>query len=139
MASYVDSLLTEGETVVLRGKQHWLALIIRGRSGLGLLIVGLLLFGLIIFARNLFPDNTLQQALTSGLGLLLLVVGIVVLAYRWWQWKNQNYVITNRRLLKVTGILSKHAGDSSLEKINDAILDQPMFGRMLNYGDLTIL
>ena len=33
-------------------------------------------------------------------------------------------MVTNRRLLKVTGILSKRSGDSSLEKINDAILSQ---------------
>ena len=81
----------------------------------------------------------MQQTLTSGLGLVLLVIGVVILVYRWWQWSNQDYVITNRRLLKVTGILNKHSADSSLEKINDAILDQPVLGRMLNYGDLTIL
>ena len=39
----------------------------------------------------------------------------------------------------MTGILNKHSADSSLEKINDAVLDQPVLGRMLNYGDLEIL
>jgi hypothetical protein len=58
---------------------------------------------------------------------------------RFWQWSNQDYVVTNRRLLKVTGIFSKHSADSSLEKINDAILDQTLLGRMMNYGDLSIL
>ena len=48
-------------------------------------------------------------------------------------------MITNRRLLKVTGILNKRSGDSSLEKINDAILSQTVLGRMLNFGDLEIL
>jgi hypothetical protein len=139
MARYSDSLLTEGENVVYRARQHWLALFIRGRSSLGLLIVGILLIGLVLFAKNLFPDNTLQQTLTSGVGLVLLLVGVAILIYRWWQWSNQDYLITNRRLLKVTGILNKHSADSSLEKINDAILDQPVLGRMMNYGDLTIL
>lgn len=139
MARYADSLLSEGEQVVYRSRQHWLSLIIRGRSALGLLIIGLVFIALVVFARNLFPDNTLQQTLTSGLGLVLLVIGLIILGYRWWQWSNQDYVITNRRLLKVTGILSKHSADSSLEKINDAILDQPVLGRMLNYGDLSIL
>jgi len=139
MARYSDSLLTEGETVVYRSRQHWLSLIIRGRSGLGLLIAALVLIFLVVFLRNIFPDNTIQQTLTSGVGLVLLVIALLILAYRWWQWSNQDYVITNRRLLKVTGIFNKHSADSSLEKINDAILDQPVLGRMLNYGDLTIL
>ena len=70
---------------------------------------------------------------------ILLIIGVVIFGYRWWQWSNQDYVITNRRLLKVTGILNKHSADSSLEKINDAILDQPCSGGCSNYGDLTIL
>jgi hypothetical protein len=41
--------------------------------------------------------------------------------------------------MKVTGILNKRSSDSSLEKINDAILDQNVIGRILNYGDLDIL
>src|SRR5436305_3855875 len=139
MARYTDSLLTEGEVVVYRARQHWLALLIRGRSGVALVIVALLLFGLIVVARNLIPPQSLQETLTSGLGLVLLVIGVLIFAYRWWQWSNQDYVITNRRLLKVTGIFNKHSADSSLEKINDAILDQPLLGRMLNYGDLSIL
>jgi hypothetical protein len=135
MARYSDSLLTEGEQVVLRGKQHWLSLILRGRSAVGLLIVGLLLLIFIVFAKW---TGVGQQA-GIGIGAILLIIGAVILFYRWWQWTNQDYLITNRRLLKVTGILNKHSADSSLEKINDAILDQPMLGRMLNYGDLSIL
>ena len=48
-------------------------------------------------------------------------------------------MVTNRRLLKVTGILNKRSADSSLEKINDAVLSQSILGRMFNYGDLEIL
>ena len=63
----------------------------------------------------------------------------MIFALRLWQWWAQDYMITNRRLLKVTGILNKRSGDSSLEKINDAILSQSMWGRMLNFGNLEIL
>ncbi len=139
MARYADSLLTEGEHVVLRAKQHWLSLIIRGRSALGLLIVGVLLFVVVFVLPGLFPSNSLQQQGGLSLGAILLIIAVVILFYRWWQWSNHDYVITNRRLLKVTGIFSKHSADSELEKINDAILDQPVLGRMFNYGDLTIL
>jgi membrane protein YdbS with pleckstrin-like domain len=135
MTRYAESLLTEGERIVLRGRQHWLSLFIRSRSAIGLLVLAIVLLVLLAVIK---ATGTLQ---TAGVSLvaLLVIVAVVLFLYRWWQWTNQDYVITNRRLLKVTGILNKHSAYSSLEKINDAILDQPMLGRMLNYGDLTIL
>ena len=48
-------------------------------------------------------------------------------------------MVTNRRVMKVEGILKKRSADSSLEKINDAVLEQSVLGRMLGYGDLDIL
>jgi hypothetical protein len=41
--------------------------------------------------------------------------------------------------MKVEGILKKRSADSSLEKINDAVLEQSVLGRILHYGDLDIL
>ena len=37
------------------------------------------------------------------------------------------------------GVINKRVSDSSLEKINDAILTQSLFGRMFGYGELEIL
>ncbi len=80
-----------------------------------------------------------MRDLASCLALILLALGALVVLYRLWHWWAQDFVVTNRRLLKVTGVLNKRSADSSLEKINDAILTQPVLGRMLNYGDLEIL
>jgi hypothetical protein len=137
---YADSLLTEGEVVVLRSRQHVLALVGRAKAAFVMWIVGLLLLGLIVALPNIFPtSNALQTNVVAGLAILLLVLGLVVFLYRFWIWWAQDYIVTNRRLLKVTGVLNKRSGDSSLEKINDAILSQSILGRMLNYGELEIL
>jgi hypothetical protein len=45
---YADSLLTEGEVVVLRTRQHWLALIGRAKAALVLWFLGLVLLGLLV-------------------------------------------------------------------------------------------
>lgn len=71
--------------------------------------------------------------------LFSLVLGVLLFALRYWQWWAQDYLITNRRLIKVTGIFNKHSSSSSLEKINDAILHHNLVGRMLNYGDIDIM
>jgi hypothetical protein len=133
---YADSLLTEGEVIVLRTRQHWLALIVRARAAVGLWLLGIVLLGAVMFF-NVAPGVT--RDVLSGVALVLIVLGIVIFLYRLWHWSAQDYIVTNRRLLKVTGILNKRSADSSLEKINDAILIQPVLGRMLGYGDLEIL
>jgi hypothetical protein len=133
---YADSLLTSGEVVVLRTRQHWLALFIRARAALALWVLGLLLIGAVMFF-SVAPG--VPRDVLSGIGLIMLALGVVIFLYRLWHWWAQDYMITNRRLLKVTGILNKRSSDSSLEKINDAVLAQPLLGRMLNYGDLEIL
>ena len=136
MARYADTLLTEGEFVVLRTRQHWLALIGRARVGVALFLGGLLLLFLIAYF-NVAP-GTLRDIL-SGIALIMLALGVIVFLYRLWIWWAQDYMVTNRRLLKVTGVLNKRSADSSLEKINDAVLAQSMLGRIFNYGDLEIL
>jgi len=135
--AYVDELLTEGEHIVLRSRQHWMALLIRARNAVLLWLVGLLIIVAILWFRELQGDAA--RNILSVASSILILIGLVVFAYRAWQFFSQDYVVTNRRLLKVTGILTKHSADSSLEKINDAVLTQTIMGRALNYGNLEIM
>jgi Bacterial PH domain/Short C-terminal domain len=129
---YADRLLADGERVALRGRQHVLATFIEGRVPWALLILALVLLGL---DTRLEPGPA--RDVFGWLGLALLLVGW--LAYFYLEWYSQDYLVTNRRVIKVEGILGKRSADSSLEKINDAVLQQSLFGRMLGYGDLDIM
>jgi hypothetical protein len=134
MPRYADTLLSDGERIVLRTRQHWLATIIDARYPWLLFLASIVVL-------------LLSQGLGSGgvrdvVGYVVLagfVVSIAWLIRVYWTWWAQDYIVTNRRVLKVEGIFNKHSADSSLEKVNDAVLDQNVFGRMLNYGDLDIL
>lgn len=133
MARYVDSLLSEGEQIAVRSRQHWLATVIDGRYPwlifLGSLVLLLLTRGIDAPARDVL----------GWASLVGIVVSLAWLAKVYLSWWAQDYLVTNRRVLKVEGIINKRAADSSLEKINDAVLVQNLWGRMLNYGDLDIL
>jgi hypothetical protein len=133
--AYGDSLLTQGERILLRSRQHVLALILDSR-------VAILFWGIAIIAivlRFWIDINGVAGDLINLAVLISLVGGIIIVAFRWWVWHNTEYLITNRRLLNVSGILNKRSADSSLEKINDAILEVNAVGRLLGYGDLKIL
>ena len=133
---YADSLLSPGEVVVRRSRQHWLALLIEARSGVALIALAILLLVTVVVVS--FPNEAVRNVI-SLVALVALVVGLVLFLVQYWQWWAQDYLITNRRILKVEGIINKRSADSSLEKINDAILEQDLFGRMFGYGDLDIL
>jgi hypothetical protein len=134
LGRYADSLLADGERVVLRTRQHVLATLIEGRVPWAMFVAALFLVVL-----TLQQQEGLVRTLFSWVGLVLLLVGLAWLAMIYIQWYAQDYVITNRRVMKVEGVLKKRSADSSLEKINDAVLEQSVFGRMLGYGSLEIL
>ena len=70
---------------------------------------------------------------------ILFFGGIAVAVWTALRYINQEYVLTNRRVIQVEGVLNRNSTDSSLEKINDAVLTQSVFGRMFDFGDLTVL
>ena len=134
MTRYADRLLADGERVRLRGRQHFLATILEGRLAWAIFIASLVL---VLLTTALTPG--LLRDVFGIVGLVLLLIGLAWLIQIYLSWYAQDYVVTNRRVMKVEGILKKRSADSSLEKINDAVLEQSVIGRMLGYGDLDIL
>lgn len=133
--TYADKLLADGESVVLRTRQHPLALIKDSRNGLLLWLVAIVL----LVAAQLWITDAGLKNLIGLAALALLAVGLLIILWQYLLWRTEEYMVTNRRLMKVSGVINKRSADSSLEKINDAILTQRFWGRVFNYGDLDIL
>ena len=132
---YTDSLLADGEVIARRDHQHWLALFLDARAAVGVWIVAILL----LVATIVFNLSVDVRNIVGIIVIVLAILGAVIFAYQWLRWRNEDYIVTNRRILKVTGIVNKRSADSSLEKINDLVLEENLLGRMLGYGDLDII
>ena len=135
MARYTDSLLVEGEHVLYRTRQHPLGRITGAKWGILMVAIAIALL-LAIFIANV---GGTARDLLGWLTLALLLVGALNIVWVYLRWWAEDYAVTNRRILKVEGLFNKRAADSSLEKINDAILEQSVFGRMFDWGNLRIL
>ena len=131
--SYADSLLSTGERVTHRVRQHWLILLWGARIPIAAIIAALLL---VILSQNV--AGTARDVL-SLLTAVLFIGGLAFLAWATLQYLNTEFVLTNRRVVQVQGVVNKRATDSSLEKINDAVLTQSIFGRIFGFGDLDVL
>ena len=134
MARYADRLLADGERVALRARQHVLATFLEGRIAWALLVLSI-----VVLVLDLQLSPNIIRDLFGWVGLALLLIGLAWIGQIYLAWYSQDYLVTNRRVIKVEGILSKRSADSSLEKINDAVLQQSVLGRMLGYGDLDIM
>ena len=136
--SYADGLLSTGERISYRNKQHPFVFIWGARYTILALVIAFLLF---VLQGGLGSDGA-SETLRTILGLVTAILffgGIVVAVWTALRYINQEYVLTNRRVIQVEGVLNRNSTDSSLEKINDAVLTQSVFGRMFDYGDLTVL
>lgn len=134
---YVERLLSKGETIIQRSRQHWVALLASALTNGFIIIVALALR--ILIGPVLIP---LPQIIADALVAIAVVVALFGLVRFGWdilQWTAEEYLITNRRVMQTEGIINKRTSDSSLEKVNDVILVQSFFGRILGYGNLEIV
>ena len=136
--TYLKSLLGENEQVLFVTHRHWLVLVLEILSESILALAVIVLVTLIIIFSPLVPGLGLFAPFFA-IGYILLLFPLASLTRDVLIWSNRKYVVTNRRVIQLTGVLNKDVTDSSLEKVNDVKLDQSFWGRLLNYGDVEIL
>jgi uncharacterized membrane protein YdbT with pleckstrin-like domain len=121
-------MLGENERILLVTRQHWFVLF----SAILLEIVVAL--GVIV----MISVATLKYSL-AAFAFLLVFVPLLSMLHDILVWKNCQYLVTNRRVLQVSGIFNKSVVDSSLEKVNDVKMTQSFLGRMFDYGNIEIM
>jgi Bacterial PH domain/Short C-terminal domain len=133
--SYARNHLSRGEEVVHESRQHWFAVI--AQTWL-FIITAVLALALLLYTTT-GTDGGGAWAALQIVSLVALLASLAFIGFRIWAWRNQEYLVTTRRVIKAEGIFNKYARDSSLEKVNDAHLSQSWIGRIFDYGTLDIL
>jgi uncharacterized membrane protein YdbT with pleckstrin-like domain len=136
--SYAKNLLSRNEEVVYESRQHWFAVIARTWVWILVAIVALALTIFLVSGDQAFGNPTVDQVLTL-VAVISLIGALAWIGFIVWDWRNQEWLITTRRVMRAEGVLNKSVSDTSLEKINDARLDQSVFGRIFGFGTLDIL
>jgi uncharacterized membrane protein YdbT with pleckstrin-like domain len=120
---YVDRLMGNNERIIFLTRQHWLVLLWTALQDIVLIFIFFVAAAL----------------LSNPLPIILVVFPIVHFVFRYLNWHNEQFIITNRRVMEVRGVINKRVSDSSLEKVNDVVLEQSILGRFLNYGMVEII
>jgi uncharacterized membrane protein YdbT with pleckstrin-like domain len=127
--TYLESLLAEDERILLSTRQH------------GFVLFEKIFFDLVILLV-LIIGATISLSFVGLLGVIGYVFAIIPLIDMFrhlFDWRSRQFVITNRRVIQISGIINKDVTDSSLEKVNDVKLSQSFWGRLFGYGDVEIL
>jgi len=125
---YIQRMLGENERILLRTHQHRFVLF---SMIVAELTITLLLFIGVSAAAFYYP--------LAAAAFVLMLIPLGSMARDILVWSNHQYLVTNRRVIQVSGIFNKNVVDSSLEKVNDVKMTQSFFGRMFDYGDIEIL
>lgn len=125
---YIQSMLGENEHIVLVTRQHWFVLF--SAILLEIIVTLVVLVGIGI-ATVTFP--------LAAFAFVLVFVPLLSMARDIFDWKNRQYIVTNRRVIQISGLFNKNVVDSSLEKVNDVKMTQSFFGRIFDFGDIEIM
>jgi len=130
---YIQSLMGNNEKMLLVTRQHWFVLF---RAIVAEILIILILIAASIAVSVTYPPAAL---LAPVIGLLLALFPVFGMLRDILIWYNRQYIVTNRRVIQISGVLNKNVVDSSLEKVNDVKMSQSFLGRIFDYGNVEIL
>ena len=130
--AYPEKLLADGEHVEFQMRPHWRAIIPPMIWLFAVLVGGFFLLGW----WGSHPDWPVAGSWVIGIAMLVLFIGWTARPFAYW-WTT-DYVFTNRRIIVRTGLVARKGRDMPLSKVNNVSFDVSFWGRLLNYGVLTI-
>jgi uncharacterized membrane protein YdbT with pleckstrin-like domain len=126
MSSYVESVLAPGERIVHRAAiSHW-------NFALSYLVGALCLIGA---AAAVYVDWQRGPLIAAA----LTVIGVVVIMVALIRRGTSELVLTDRRIIAKRGFIARATVEMTLAKVESLHVNQGLFGRMLNYGDVTVV
>lgn len=124
----LERYLLPSERRVVAVRRHWARLAEPALSALA---------GLVVL---MWLDQVLPVPLPFVRDLLLAGwVGLLArLTWRTLEWREDWFVVTDRRLLVRTGLVTRKVAMMPLMKVTDMSYDRPPVGRLLGYGEIVI-
>jgi uncharacterized membrane protein YdbT with pleckstrin-like domain len=129
--AFPESILDDDESVIRNLRPHW------RRIAVPVVLVPFVV-GVASYGWFALPKDAARPVLRW----IILVLALVVLI--WWSlrsflfWFTTRYVVTNRRVLVRSGLLSRTGRDVPLTRVNDVSFSRTVIERMFGSGTLII-
>ena len=130
MGRYIDEILQPGEKVLYSTNAHWMFYL----PAIGARVVAI---AFLVLSRLVGTDVLMLVCLSFA--------AVVALAALYWsatawfhRWTTETDV-TNMRIVHKTGFIKRRTFEMSLDKVESVDVNQSIIGRIMNYGDVTIM
>jgi len=131
----IDSLIAD-EAIVFQSKKHWMAPV-RASLVAVVMIIGAGLIRLISPSGDGFfgAIGGLMDLIAIG----LFVFGIGWIVYNVIAWRTAEFAVTNMRVLREEGLVSKRSSTTLLSSLSDVRSNVGFLGGRIGYGDIELL
>jgi uncharacterized membrane protein YdbT with pleckstrin-like domain len=130
MGRYIDEILQPGEKVLYSTNAHWMFYL----PAIGAWIVAIVF---LVLSRMVGTDVLMLVCLAFAA-----VVGLAALywtATAWFHRWTTETDVTNMRIVHKTGFIKRRTFEMSLDKVESVDVNQSILGRIMNYGNVTIM
>src|ERR1700680_4553619 len=130
MGRYIDDILQPGEKVLYLTNAHWIFYL----PAIAAWVVAIVLFAL---SRTTTTEGIVLLCLSASA--VVAIVALYWTAKAWFHRLTTETDVTNKRVVHKTGFIKRRTFEISLDKIESVDVNQSIMGRILDYGDVTIL
>jgi uncharacterized membrane protein YdbT with pleckstrin-like domain len=123
----IDDYILPTERRILRVRGHW-ALLVKD------ILESALAMALLIALDAYLPSSQVIDTLTWYAGLVV-TLRLTILVLDWWI---ERIVITDKRVMMSTGIITHRVAMMPLRKVTDLTFQQTVIGRTLGYGTMVV-
>lgn len=130
MGRYIDEILQPGEKVLYSTNAHWIYFL-PAVVGWAVVIVFLVLTTVVPAG----PPVLVCLSLAAVSAVFALYKTVTAWFHRW----TTETDVTNFRVVHKSGFIQRQTFEMSVDKVESVDVNQSILGRMLNYGDVTVL
>jgi uncharacterized membrane protein YdbT with pleckstrin-like domain len=130
MARYIDEILQPGEKVLYSTNAHWIFYL----PAIAAWVLALIL---LVLSRETTTEGLILLCLSASAVVALAAVYWTIRG--WFHRLTTETDVTDRRVVHKTGFIKRRTFEIALDKIESVDVDQTILGRLLNYGDVTIM
>ena len=127
---YIDEILQPGEKVLYSTNAHWIFY-------LPAIVAWIAAIVLLVLSRWTTTDGIVLLCLAASA--VVAIAALYWTAKAWFHRWTTETDVTNLRVVHKTGFIQRRTFEMSLDKVESVDVNQSILGRILNYGDVTIL
>ena len=121
---YVEDHIMPGEQIIYKGKLHWA------------LFIGPVVFTGLFILTIMFVLISDVDVCTSYVWLFF---GVPALINALITYYTTEFAVTDKRVISKTGLVRRRSLELLLTKVESVGVDQPILGRLLDYGTITVV